>query len=393
MDYLFARRIKSTRRSVIREILKLASSQDIISLAGGLPSPDLFPVAELKEACIKVLENHGREALQYSSTEGYWPLREYIAERYRAKKGIDVTPEEILITNGSQQGVDLLARVFLDEGDQVLVERPGYLGALHAFSLYRPTYQTVTLHEEGVDVQALERILAHNTVKFFYGVPNFQNPSGISYSEENRKQVAAILKGHPTLYVEDDPYGELRFVGKALPSMRHYLGEQAALLGSFSKTVAPAFRLGWVCAETGIMEKLVIAKQACDLHADYFAQRVVYQYLADNDLDSHIAEIREVYKRHRDAMIEMIQKYLPEGIEYTRPEGGMFIWLTLPEGTSSLELLKAAVQKGVSFVPGGPFFADGGGERHFRLSFSYVNEETIEEGIKRLAMAVEELCG
>jgi 2-aminoadipate transaminase len=306
---------------------------------------------------------------------------------------LEINPDDILIISGSQQGLDFLGRIFIDEGDPILVERPGYLGAFHSFSLCQPCYRSVELREDGIDTAALAEILAREPIKLFYGVPNFQNPSGISYSAANRRKVAEVMQKHDTLYVEDDPYGELRFAGQPAPSMRHYLGEQAILLGSFSKIVAPGFRVGWIVAAPEIMDKLVIVKQASDLHTDFFAQRVLYQYVMDNDLDAHIEKIKALYRRNRDYMIEMVERYLPKDIHHTVPEGGMFLWMTLPEGSDTTELLKVAINKGVAFVPGAPFYATGGGERYLRVSFSYVSEQQIEEGIKRLAMAMQETLG
>lgn len=391
MNDTFANRMHNVRRSFIREILKVTERPEIISFAGGLPNPRLFPVQEIADAALKVLQQKGESVLQYSTTEGYLPLREYIAKRYLKRHRLEIDPDEILITNGSQQGLDLIAKVFLDRGEQVVIERPGYLGAIQAFSLYEPEFQAIELFEDGIDTEALERTLETEQIKLFYTVPNFQNPSGISYSEQKRQDVARLLKSHKVILVEDDPYGELRFMGRDLASMRNYLNDRVFLLGSFSKIVSPGLRLGWICGQEGAMEKLIIAKQASDLHSNHLSQRIVHQYLLDNDLDEHVLKIRKVYKEQRDVMVSMIEEYFPEETNHTRPEGGMFLWITLPQGISSLDLFDQATQLNVAFVPGQPFYVDGGGENTLRLNFSNTDEGQIEEGIKRLAEAIKKL--
>jgi len=384
-EKLFANRMGTTHKSFIREILKVAEDPKIISFAGGLPNPKFFPVKEIANASLKVLEENGENVLQYSTTEGYLPLREYIAERYRKKKGLKVDPDEILITNGSQQGLDLIGKVFLDTGDQIVIERPGYLGAIQAFSMYEPLFQSIPLFDDGIDTDLLEKTFMRNKIKLFYAVPNFQNPSGITYSRKRRRGVANILKRHNAIFVEDDPYGELRFIGEDLPSIRHYLEDNTILLGSFSKIITPGLRLGWVCAKKDIMERIIVAKQASDLHSNYLSQRIVHQYLIDNDVDKHILKIRDAYKKRRDLMVSMIAEYFPEEIKYTKPEGGMFLWITLPEGISSSDLVDLAIKENAAFVPGNAFYVDGGGNNTLRLNFSNSDEEKIEEGIKRLA--------
>ena len=390
MKGCFARRMENVHRSFIREILHFAADPRVISFAGGLPNPDLFPIAEIQEACVSVLQEDGRDALQYSTSEGYLPLRQLIAERYRGK-GLSVSPDEVLITTGSQQGLDLIAKVLLNEGDGVLVEQPGYLGAIQAFSLFMPRFHGLSMDPAGIDPAELGGVLERENIKLFYAVPNFQNPSGITYSETRREEVARILRQHDCLFIEDDPYGELRFMGRDLPSFRALLGDQALLLGSFSKIVVPSFRLGWVCAPADIMEKLLIPKQAADLHTNYFCQRVIHRYLETNDVDAHIRSIRRQYRMQRDTMVKMIERTFPDTVEVTRPEGGMFLWVTLPEGISSMELLELSVKEHVAFVPGKPFFINGRGENTLRLNFSNVDERRIEEGITRLAAGIKKL--
>ena len=356
MNTLFAERMKSVHKSFIREILKVTEDSSIISFAGGLPNPKSFPVKEIKKAVSKVLSENGEEALQYSTTEGYRPLREYIAKRY-SKDGLKVDADEILITNGSQQGIDLIGKVFLNKGDKVLVESPTYLAAIQSFGLYEPQFESVPLLEDGVDTAALEETLSEQKIKLFYSVTNFQNPTGITYSKQKRQEVANILNNHDTIFIEDNPYGEIRFLGEDIPPVNAYL-ENSILFGSFSKIVSPGMRLGWIVANEEIMEKIIIAKQASDLHSNYFTQRVVYQYLIDNKIDKHIEKIKEMYRNQRNLMVSMIEKYFPENVEYTKPEGGMFLWVTLPEGLSSMDLFELAINENVAFVPGQAFYVD-----------------------------------
>ena len=391
MSNLFADRMAKTHKSFIREILKVTEDPKVISFAGGLPNPKLFPVQEVIEASAKVLAKDGENVLQYSTTEGYLPLREYIAERYLKKKALKVSPDEILITNGSQQGLDLIGKVFLNKEDRIAIERPGYLGAIQAFGVYEPIFEPVPLLDDGIDIDLLEEAVSSDGIKLFHAVVNFQNPSGITYSKEKRLGLANIFKGRNTILVEDDPYGELRFMGEDLPSMRKYLEDNVVLLGSFSKIVSPGLRLGWICAKKDVMAKTIIAKQASDLHSSYLSQRIVFRYLIDHDIDKHILKIREAYKRQRDLMVSMIEKYFPEEIKFTKPEGGMFLWITLPESLSSLRLFDLAKKENVAFVPGNAFYIDGGGNNTLRLNFSNSDEEKIEEGIKRLARVIKKL--
>jgi 2-aminoadipate transaminase len=390
MENIFANRMRMVQRSFIREILKVTEDPEVISFAGGLPNPKFFPTSEIAEAATKVLATDGGAALQYSTTEGYLPLRKYIAARY-AKKGLQIPPDNILITNGSQQGLDLLGKVFIDKSDLILLERPGYLGAIQAFGMFEPLFHGISMDEAGVDIQELATALKQKA-KLFYAIPNFQNPSGISYSEQKRQAVAKAIAESSTILVEDDPYGELRFMGEELPLIRKYLDDdcsKSVLLGSFSKIVAPGLRMGWICASSEIMEKLIISKQAADLHSNFLVQRILYQYLADCDLEQHIGRIRTVYKTQRDLMIEMLSAYFPPEVQYTKPEGGMFLWVTLPAHISAMELFEIALREKVAFVPGQAFFTDGAGNNTLRLNFSNSNEMKIMEGIKRLAKAIQ----
>lgn len=391
MTYNFAQRMLTTHKSFIREILKVTEDPQIISFAGGLPNPKTFPVQAVADAAAKVLREHGEEVLQYRTTEGYLPLRELIAARYRQTKGIHAEPEEILITCGSQQAQDLIGKVFLDKGDEVLLERPSYLGAIQVFSLYEPNFTAIPLQDDGIDLHDLADTLLCTNAKLMYMVPNFQNPSGISYSAAKRQGLADCLRDTGVVLVEDDPYGELRFLGEDLPPVKRYLPEQTVLVGSFSKIVSPGMRLGWICAPHEIMEKLIVAKQASDLHSSFLSQRIVHQYLLDNDVNAHITMIRALYKQQRDAMVAAITRHFPAEVTCTRPEGGMFLWVTLPEGLSSLNVFTHAIKENVAFVPGCPFYVDGSGDNAMRLNFSNSNEEQIEEGIKRLGGVLKRL--
>ncbi len=388
---IFSDRITDVPRSFIREILKVALDPSVISFAGGLPNRELFPAEEIKEATKKVFSIHGRDIFQYSNSEGYLKLREYIAERYRQKQGLDIPVENILITSGSQQGLDLLGKVLVNDGDSLIIEEPGYLGAIQAFSIYKPKFLPIPVSENGMDTGKLRAALSTEKPKLMYTVPNFQNPSGISYSQKNRIEVAETLRGTNTLLVEDNPYGELRFEGEDKPSFKELLPDTTVLLGSFSKTIVPGFRLGWIAAPKRIMEKLIIAKQAADLHTSHFTQAIIYQYLKDNDFDSHINKIRTAYGNQCRAMVRGIRKHFPDSVMYTKPEGGMFVWAELPQGAAALDLFEIAVKDKVIFVPGDPFYVNKTRTRTMRLNFSCVDEKTIELGISRLGAAIREL--
>jgi 2-aminoadipate transaminase len=390
MKSIFSDRISDVPRSFIREILKVAVDPSVISFAGGLPNRKLFPINEIKQATNRVFEEYGRDVLQYSKTEGFPELRRYISQRYLEKQNLDIPAENILITNGSQQGLDLLGKILLNKMDDVVIEEPGYLGAIQAFSVYRATFNPVPVSEVGMDIECLGKVMSKAAPKLIYTVPNFQNPSGISYSDANRLAVADMVRNTNTLLIEDDPYGDLRFEGVGKMSFKRLIPENTVLLGSFSKTVVPAFRLGWIVAPDGIMEKLVIAKQAADLHTNNFAQCVIYRYIKDNDFDEHIKKIVTVYSSQRNAMIKSIGRYFPPEIMYTKPEGGMFLWATLPPETSSMKLFERAIRDKVAFVPGHPFYVNRKEVNTFRLNFSCVDEETIRIGISRLGQAIKD---
>lgn len=393
MNSVFADRITDVPRSFIREILKVAVDPSVISFAGGLPNRDLFPVRQLREATDRVFAGSGKDILQYSNSEGLIELRRMISERYLRTQGLSIPVENILITSGSQQGLDLLAKTILNEGDEVIIEEPGYIGAIQAFSVYRARFRPVPLLPGGLAIDTLEEVLGERAAKLMYTVPNFQNPTGISSSDENRQAVAACLDGRRTLIIEDDPYGALRFTGIPRKSFKSLLPGQTILLGSFSKIVVPSFRLGWIVAPDHIMEKLLVAKQASDLHTCSFVQHVICRYLEDNDLDEHIRGIVAAYGSQCRAMLEAIGRHFPPEVMVTRPEGGMFLWATLPEGASAMELFDLAIRDKVAFVPGHPFSVRNGQTNCLRLNFSCVDEETIESGIVRLGAAIGSLLG
>ncbi len=388
---MFSNRISNVPKSFIREILKVSADPSIISFAGGLPNGDLFPIENIKAATNKVFDIVGPSLLQYSNSEGYKGLREMIAKRYKSFYSLDIPADNILITNGSQQGLDLLGKIFLNEGDSVVMEEPGYLGAIQALGVYKADFLPVPVSADGMDVEKLKSVLAGNNPKLIYTVPNFQNPSGITYTNENRKEVADTLRGSGVYMIEDNPYAELRFSGTNKKSFMEFLPDHTILLGTVSKTIVPSFRLGWIVAPDEVMEKLLVAKQAADLHTNYFCQRIVDQFLSDYSLDDHIETIKALYLSKKNTMISAIKKNFPENVSFTDPEGGMFLWVTLPEGISSMKLFDKAIEKNVAFVPGDPFYTNKTDVNSFRLNYTNSDEETINTGIKRLAECIKEM--
>jgi 2-aminoadipate transaminase len=391
MDSIFSDRISDVPRSFIREILKVTLDPTIISFAGGLPNRKFFPVKELKDATNKVFDTMGRDVLQYSESEGYSGLRAMIAQRYREKKNLDISTENILVTNGSQQGLDLMGKILINDADDIIIEEPAYLGAIQAFAIFKPRFNPVALTEEGLDIKKFKSVMSARKPKLIYSVPNFQNPSGISYSEHNRREMADIIEGTKTLLIEDDPYGDLRYSGSAKSSFKKILPGNTILFGSFSKTISPGLRLGWIVAPHDIMEKLIVAKQAADLHTTHFTQCILYQYMKDNDIEAHIRKIKDAYGKQLKAMLDSIKQYFPAGVAHTTPEGGMFLWVTLPENASSRDLLDLAIKDKVIFVPGDPFYVNRQNTNTLRLNFSCTDEETINTGIKNLGKAMKQL--
>ncbi len=387
MEHLFADRIKAVPRSFIREILKVSLDPEIISFAGGLPNKKYFPVEPIRQATENVFNGKGADVLQYSNSEGILELRELISKRYREKQGLDISPESILITNGSQQGLDLLGKALINPGDPVLIEQPGYLGAIQSLSIYQPHFEPVRLTQDGIDTQELREKSNGAQAKMLYTVPNFQNPAGVTYTENIREQVAAIAKDNGFIVVEDDPYGELRFSGETRKSLYSYSPENTVLLGTLSKTVAPGFRIGWLVAPAPLYEKLLVAKQASDLHTSSVNQHILVNYLRNNILDDHIKKIVDAYGRQCKAMASSARRHLPAEVRLWEPEGGMFLWGELPGGWDALELFEFAVTEKVVFVPGEPFYTDGSGAASFRMSFSCLEPDEIEVGMIRLAKA------
>ena len=398
-DHRYAQRTQRMGSSVIRELLKFTEKPDIISFAGGLPAPDVFPVEEFAAACQKVLQDFGAQALQYSTTEGYLPLREMIA-RHSARYGIEVTAENIMITSGSQQALDLLGRILINPGDHIMVESPTYLGALQAWNAYGAEYVAVPFDENGMVTDAVEEAL-RTGIKFIYVLPNFQNPTGVTLSLERRKHLIELADRYGVPIVEDDPYGQLRYEGDHLPSVVAldsqfrdncevcYRGN-VIYLSTFSKILAPGIRLAWVIAPPEVIRKLVMAKQATDLHTASFNQMVAHEVGHGGFLDRHIKVIRKVYSERRDIMLAALDSYFPPGVDWTQPLGGLFLWAILPDWMDSAELLKDAVERKVAFVPGESFHPCGGGKNTMRLNFSNATPVNIREGILRLSKVLDE---
>lgn len=391
MKELLSKRIKSTEPSFVKSLLAAAADPGIISFAGGLPNPISFPQEALLESMERVVREKGDRAFQYSVTDGIPELRQYIAERYNKKHGLSLTAENIVITTGSQQALDLIGRLLIDEGDGVVVEDPSYLAALQAFDLDEPRYYPVSLTEEGLDVEELKEAMSHEP-KLVYTIPNFQNPTGLTYSAENRLAVYDVIKDHNTVLIEDDPYGELRYGTEQLPYIGLGKYPNTLVLGSFSKTVTPGMRLGFIISENKfLLDQICAIKEASDLHTNVFAQYVIADYLTHNDFESHIAKIKDLYKTQAQAMVDAIGKHFPAGITHTRPDGGMFLWVTLPEGMSAVKLFPKAIEKKVAFVPGDPFYVNKKDVNTMRLNYTNVDAATIEEGIRRLGELLKQM--
>lgn len=382
----YSDRILSTPSSFIRDILKVTQDPSVTSFAGGLPNPISFPQEALKESACRIIDNEGGKVFQYSTTEGHLPLRRFVADKYNRNFGLNITPEDILITTGSQQALDLIAKVLINKGDRVIIEEPGYLGAIQAFCMFEPEFMPVTLEDDGLNLEKLEEALKQERVKFAYVVPNFQNPTGLTYTKERREAVCALFDKYDTVLVEDDPYGELRFKGEKLPYIGAGKLAHSVLLGTFSKTVTPGMRLGFVITQDReLMHHLVTAKQSSDLHTNIFSQYMIADYLAHNEYQQHVDKITALYRTQAEAMLSAMREYFPAHVKYTEPEGGMFIWVTLPEGQSALDLFRKAMEKKVAFVPGDPFYAGKTNVNTFRLNYTNSTPEIIREGIRRLA--------
>jgi 2-aminoadipate transaminase len=397
-DDRYALRTQNMKGSTIRELLKFTQLPDVISFAGGMPAPDIFPLEEFSEACTRVLKEKGREALQYGQTEGYTPLREMIA-RHTNSYGIKVNADNIMITNGSQQALDLIGKIFINPGDRILVESPTYLGALQAWDAYNAQYVTVASDQDGLRVDEMEQALRTGP-KFMYVLPNFQNPTGVTLPVDRRKKLVELADRYGVPIIEDDPYGQLRFEGSHLPPLE-VLDDQlrgnhdcyhgnVIYLSTFSKTLAPGIRLAWVVAAPEIIHKLVMAKQGTDLQPNTFAQYIAYEVSRGGFLENHVKKIVETYRSRRDVMLEALETYMPEGVTWTHPQGGLFLWVTLPQGCDTQAMLAKAVEKKVAFVPGHSFHPNGGGENTMRLNFSYAQPEMIRIGIQRLSETIKD---
>ena len=397
-DNRFAQMTQLMKGSAIRELLKFVEDPEVISFAGGMPAPDAFPIKEFTDACNRVLKTQSSQALQYGSTDGYLPLREMIAQQSK-RYGIEVTPENILITSGSQQALDLLGKIFINPGDHIVVENPTYVGALQALNAYGAEYIPVPTDEEGMVTSELEKSL-RSSPKFIYVLPNFQNPTGVTLSFERRLQLIELSEKYGVPIIEDDPYGQLRFEGDNLPPIEVLDSQTRAQGGcysgnviytsTFSKTLSPGIRLAWVIAPPEVIHKLVLAKQGTDLHTATFNQMIAYEVGKNGFINEHVKYIRKIYKERRDVMLDTLEEHMPEGVKWTHPEGGLFLWMTLPECIDSRELLTEALKFKVAFVPGCSFFADGSHPNTMRLNFSYASPDLINEGIGRLAKAVKQ---
>lgn len=385
----FAKRMDNLKASEIRELLALTADPSIISFAGGLPAPEMFPVKEWQAAVNKVLEEKGPQALQYGPTDGYLPLRQHITKRM-AKVGVECGPESIQLLSGSQQGLDFMAKAFINPGDYIVVESPTYLGALNAFKAYEPQFLEVELDDYGMVLEDLEdKLKNHDNVKFIYAISDFQNPSGKTWTMERRKGLIDLANKYDVMILEDNPYGELRFQGQIQPSLRSLdTQDRVVFMGTFSKIFSPGVRLGWFNAAPLVLEKFNQIKQGADLQSSTTTQMELAQYLDDNDLEAHIQKIIALYSKRKDLMVETMKAEFPQGVTFTNPEGGLFLWVELPEYMNAREIGIKAIENKVAFVPGGAFFANQPRESCFRMNYSCMPEDKIVEGVKRLAQVI-----
>jgi 2-aminoadipate transaminase len=395
----YAKRTQQMKSSAIRELLKLTAQTDIISFAGGMPAPELFPTQRIEEAACRVLREQGNIALQYGTTEGYPPLREMII-RHMERYGIHAKLQNVLITAGSQQGLDLIGRVLVDPGSHVIAEEPTYLGAIQAWAMFEPEYITVPSDADGLHTDSLEDALKHNDIRFIYALPNFQNPSGSTLSRERRETLVRLANHYSVPIVEDDPYGQLRYDGEhetpliALDAQNvdgngdNFITGNVLYMSTFSKTLCPGFRVAWVVGPEEVIQKMVQAKQGADLHTSTLTQMIAYETARGGFLDEHILHLRKVYRERRDLMLSLMEELFPPGVTWTRPKGGLFTWVELPKGMNTQEMFDKAVAQKVAFVPGAAFFPRGGGENTMRLNFSNARPEQIEEGMERLAAVI-----
>ena len=386
MEYTFANRMNRLKGSAVRELMALTARPEVISFAGGMPAPELFPVEGVKKACEAVLDEMGQKAQQYAPTEGYVPLREKIVDRMKRRLHIETDIDHVLITSGSQQGLDFSARVFLNPGDVILVESPSYVGALNAFNACEPTYVEVPTDDYGMIPEELEKILATTeNVKLIYVIPDFQNPSGKTWSMKRREHFMELVNKYEIPVIEDNPYGDLRFEGEYLPSLKSMdTKDLVVFLGTMSKVFCPGLRIGWVCAPKEVLAKYNFVKQGADLQVSSFDQMLCDKFMEMYDLDEHVEKIKAVYKGRRDLMLNCIKEYFPSCVEHTVPQGGLFTWITLPEGVDAGAIAPKCLERNVAYVPGGAFYPYPGKENHFRLNYSNATEEQLVEGMKRL---------
>lgn len=393
--YRYAERMSLVKPSAIRELLKLGADPDVISFGGGYPDPDLFPLEKLSFVFEQVIKEQGKSALQYTISEGLSELRLKLIERMK-RVGVTCGLENLFLLQGSQQGLDLVAKMFLNKGDIVITENPTFLGALVAFNPYEPQYATVSMDEEGMDMDKLETVLKANpNAKFIYTVPTFHNPTGITMSLCRRKRLVELANAYDVIILEDDPYREIRYEGEQLPSIKSFDTEGRVIhLGSFSKILCPGLRLGWVVAEKELAEKLCLLKMAADTQNSTLNMYAVNRFMELYDIDEHITHIRKIYKDKKDLMLETLRAALPQSVKYTNPEGGLFTWLTFPEGVDTTRLMKERVlpEAKVAYVPGSTFFPVKEEVNHCRLNFSYMSKENIVRGVTAFGRILKEYC-
>lgn len=391
--FKFSKRVPADGTDAVGAILKAAADPKIISFAGGLPAPELFPVEGMKEATDKVYDEHGQQALQYGAAKGVTELRELILKRVKEKENIDAKLENVMVTTGSEQAIDLVGKAFVNPGDTVLVEEPTYLCALDVFRSYGANFVSVPMDDDGMKMDALEEALkAHPETALVYTVPNFQNPTGRTMPAERRKKFAELAAKYDVPVLEDNPYGDIRFAGEHVPSVKSFdHAGKVFYMSTFSKILAPGFRLGWLVADPKVIEKLTVLKQSADLHTDNLVQYVVTEFFKENDVDAHVKEISDLYGKRKQLMIDGIKKYFPKDVKYTDPEGGMFLWVEVPGVTDTVELFKQCLEHNVAFVPGDPFFAGKPQPGTFRLNYSNMQEDQIEVGLKRLGKALSQV--
>ncbi len=394
LEGLYSFNALSLKTSEIRELLKWTQQSDIISFAGGLPNPDAFPIEEITQICGDVIKDHGDAALQYGTTDGLTKLRVAIAERMNKREGLGIDEHNVLITSGSQQGLYLISMLFMNPGDKIIVGAPTYLGGTCAFSSLQSSMETVPLDNDGMRIDLLEGILkqldkAGNNAKFIYIIPTFQNPAGVTLSEDRREKAVELARDYNTLILADNPYSELRYEGAPIKSIKCFDDEGYVIyLGTFSKVLAPGLRCAWMIGSEELIRKCIIAKQALDLCTSTLSQHIAYEYIARGFIDPHIEKIKKIYKVKRDIMLRTMDEYFPEGVEWTHPQGGLFIWVTCPEGIDTRKLFEDAIAKKVAFVYGTPFYPVGGGENTMRLNFSHATNDDIKEGIERLGEVI-----